>query len=168
MRYPLEGRNTIAGLTKGGGLLAGAVGLARGLGKRAIGPMAVPLAIGAGLLWLGRSLGDAFVDISGDQLHVKLGVIFDETLPLSAIESVEESTWGLLGGLGVRTNLRGTVAVTTKAGAVAEITFKEPRRLPLLPKVWSMEAKRLVVSPENLGGFIAELRSRLAGPAVGD
>lgn len=161
MRYPLHGKSTVAGLTMGGGLLAGAVGLARGLARRSLGPMALPLAVGSGLWWLGRSLGDAYVEIRGSWLQVKLGAIFDEVIPLSAIAKVERSHWSLLGGLGVRSNLRDVVAVTTRAGEVAEITFASPQPLPVVPALWRIHATKLVVSPENLDDFIAELAAAL-------
>lgn len=161
MRYPLAGRFTVAQLTKGSGWLAGALGVARGWGKRALSPMAVPVAIGAGLVWLGRSFADSYVDIGYGRLHIRLGVLFDEAIPLSAIESVRESTWTLIGGLGLRTDMRGTLAVTTKAGPVAEITLKEPRKLPLIPKLWRIDAHKIVVSPEDLQTFIADLQAEL-------
>ncbi|MBW2457269.1 MAG: hypothetical protein JRI68_22365 [Deltaproteobacteria bacterium] len=158
MRYPLEGRKTVERLTKGSGILAGVAGLAKALRKRSLLPAAVPLAVGWGLLALGRTLGDAYVEIEDGQLHVKLGAFFDETIPLTAVERVAGSTWSLWGGLGVRSNLKDMVAVTTKSGPVAEITFKEPHSLAVLPKIWRIDAKRLVVSPENLSEFIEELR----------
>ncbi|KPK78303.1 MAG: hypothetical protein AMS25_16205, partial [Gemmatimonas sp. SM23_52] len=113
MRYPLEGRDSLAALTAGGGLAAGAWGLARAAAKRALGPLAVPMAVGGGLMWLGRSFGDSFVEIGEKSLRVKLGVVFDETIPLSEISRVEMTEWKIIGGLGVRTNLKDMVAVVT-------------------------------------------------------
>jgi len=159
MRYPLEGRKTVERLTKGSGILAGVAGLAKALSKRSLVPAAVPMAVGWGLLAIGKTLGDAYVEIEDGQLHVKLGVFFDETIDVTTIERVAGSTWSLLGGLGVRSNLKDMVAVTTKSGPVAEITFKEPQSLAVLPRIWRIEAKRLIVSPENLSDFIEELRA---------
>ncbi len=158
MRYPLEGRKTVERLTKGGGLLAGVAGLTKALRKRSLIPAVLPMTIGWGLLALGKTLGEAYVEIEEGQLHVKLGAFFDETIALTAIERVAGSSWSFWGGLGVRSNLKDMVAVTTKAGPVAEITFKEPYSLAVLPKIWRINAKRLVVSPEQLSEFIEELR----------
>ncbi len=161
MRYPLAGRETLAALTTGGGLFAGALGLAKAAAKRAVGPLAVPLAVGGGLMWLGRSLGDAFVEIGDADLRVKLGVLFDEMIPLSEVARVRETEWRFLGGLGVRTNLKDMIAVVTTIGPVAELSFWRPLRLPVIPRVYYVRAQRLLVSPQELGSFIEELRGRL-------
>jgi hypothetical protein len=161
MRYPLEGRKTVERLTKGSAIVAGVAGLARALSKRALIPAALPMAIGWGLLALGRTLGEAYVEIEDGTLRVKLGAFFDETIPLTAIEGVAGSSWSFFGGLGVRSNLKDMVAVSTKIGPVAEITFKETHSLAVLPGIWRIDAKRLIVSPENLSEFIEELRAEL-------
>jgi hypothetical protein len=160
MRYSLAGRDSLAALTVGGGLAAGAWGLARAAAKRALGPLAVPMAVGGGLMWLGRSFGDSFVEIGENSLRVKLGVVFDETIPLSEISRVEMTEWKIIGGLGVRTNLKDMVAVVTTAGPVADLWFWTPRRLPVIPRIYYVQAQHLLVSPENLDGFIADLRAR--------
>lgn len=161
MRYSLAGRDSLAALTVGGGLAAGAWGLARAAAKRALGPLAVPMAVGGGLMWLGRSFGDSFVEIGEEGLRIQLGVIFDETIPLSEISRVEMTEWKIIGGLGVRTNLKDMVAVVTTAGPVADLWFWTPRRLPVIPRIYYVRAQHLLVSPENLDGFIADLRARL-------
>ncbi len=161
MQYPLAGRDSLAALTTGGGLAAGAWGLARAAAKRALGPLAMPMLVGGSLMWLGRSLGDSFVEIGEKSLRVKLGAIFDETIPLSEISRIEMTEWKIIGGLGVRTNLRDMVAVVTTAGPVADLWFWTPRRLPVIPRIYYVRAQHLLVSPENLDGFVADLRARL-------
>ena len=150
-------------VTGGGGALAGAAGLATYLAKRAFFPAAVPLAVGGGLMWLGRNMGDAYAQVSDSGLRVKLGVLFDQTIPLSDIARVTTTQWNLLGGLGVRSNLRDMVAVVTRTGQVAEIQLWRPIRLPVVPKLLHVKALRLIVSPEHLDSFISDLRGRLAG-----
>lgn len=162
MRYPLAGRETLQMLTGGGGALAGAAGLGAYLAKRALLPAAIPLAVGGGLLWLGRNMGDAFAEVSEKGVRVKLGVLFDETIPCADIARVKTAKWNLLGGLGVRSNLQDMVAVVTRTGQVAEIQFWRPIRLPVIPKVLHVRAQRLLVSPEHLDSFVSELRGRLA------
>lgn len=162
MRYPLAGRETLAALTTGGGVAAGVVGLARAAAKRALGPLAVPLTVGGGLMWLGRSLGESFVETTDVSVRIKLGVLFDETVPLGEIARVKATDWPLIGGLGVRSNMKDMVAVVTRAGEVAELSLWSPIRLPVIPKVLHVRAQRLVVSPENLETFIADLRARLS------
>ena len=162
MRYPLAGRETLQLITGGSGALAGVAGLAVYVTKRAFIPLAVPLALGGGLMWLGRNLGDAFVDVSDKGLRVKLGVLFDQTIPLSDIARVKTTQWNLLGGLGVRTNMKDMVAVVTATGQVADIKFWRPIRLPVIPKVYHVRAQRLIVSPEHLDSFITDVRGRLS------
>jgi hypothetical protein len=90
MRYPLAGRETLAALTTG-----------------------------SGLIWLGRNLGDAFVEVGETNLRVRLGVLFDESIPLSDIARVSHNEWSIWGGIGVRT-LRDMVAVVTE-GFISEL-----------------------------------------------
>jgi hypothetical protein len=163
MRYPLAGRETLQMITGGGGVLAGAAGLATFFVQRALYPAAIPLAVGGGLMWLGRNMGEAFAEVSEQGLRIKLGVLFDEKIPLSDIARVTTTNWNLLGGLGVRTNLKDMVAVVTGTGQVADIQLWRPIRLPVIPKLYHVRALRLIVSPEHLDSFISDLRGRLAG-----
>ncbi len=112
-------------------------------------------------MWLGRSLGESYVEIADDRLRVKLGVLFDETIALADVARVSQTEWKLLGGLGVRTNMKDMVAVVTQAGPAAELSLWRPIRLPVIPRILSIRALRLVVSPENLDTFIGDLRARL-------
>lgn len=161
MLYPLAGRETLAALTTAGGIFSGAVGLARAAARRALGPLAIPMLVGGGLMWLGHNLGEAFVDLGEDELRIKLGILFDESIPLRDVAKVRRAEWKLLGGLGVRSNLTDMVAVVTSAGPVAELATWRPIRLPVVPRVVYVRAQRIVVSPEDLDGFIAELTERL-------
>jgi hypothetical protein len=161
MRYPLAGRDALSALATGGGLLTGGIALAKAVAKRAVGPLAVPLALGGGLMWLGRNIGDAFVEVQDEALRIKLGALFDETISLNEISRVRETQWSILGGLGVRSNLKNWVAVVTKTGPVAEVFLWRPIRLPVIPHVYHVRAQKVFVSPERLDEFILELRSRL-------
>lgn len=160
-RYPLAGRDTLSALATGGGLFTGGIALAKAVAKRAIGPLAVPLAVGGGLMWLGRNIGDAFVELQDENLRIKLGALFDETISLREISRVRETDWSILGGLGIRSNLRNWVAVVTTTGPVAEIFLWRPIRLPVVPHVFYVRAQKVFVSPERLEEFILELRARL-------
>lgn len=161
MRYELAGKETLEALLTGGGLAAGAVGLGVALAKRALGAVALPLAVGSGLVWLGRNLGESFVDVGEERMRVKMGALFDETIALNDVARVKETEWNILGGLGVRTNLQNWVAVVSKTGAVADIYFWRPIRLPVIRHIYYVNAQRLIVSPEDLETFIADLQGRL-------
>lgn len=161
MRFSFAKTGRLAAVLGASGLVTGASGVAAAVAKGAFGPLAFPLVLGSGLLWLGRSVGETFVEIGDDDVHVKMGALFDQRIPLSAIASVEEGRWSLLGGLGVRSNLRGTVAITTIAGQVAELTLDPPQRLPLLVGLGAVKTTKLVLSPEDLAGFLTALRERL-------
>jgi hypothetical protein len=88
-------------------------------------------------------------------------VLFDETISLNEVSRVRETQWSILGGLGIRSNLRDWVAVVTTTGPVAEISLWRPIRLPAIPYVYSVRAQKVLVSPERLDEFILDLRSRL-------
>lgn len=161
-RYHLARKAQLATLTSGGGVLTLASGMSTALARGALGPAAVPLAAGGALLWLGRTMGEAFVHAGETQLRVKLGALFDETLDWSRFSGVEKSEWPLLGGLGVRVDLKARIAVVTTSGPVAQLTFREPVKLPLLPKILRIPARALVVSPADLDGFLADAKRRIA------
>jgi hypothetical protein len=161
MRYPLAGRDTLSALATGGGLFTGGLALTKAVAKRAIGPLAIPLAVGGGLMWLGRNIGDAFVELQDNSLRIKLGVLFDETISLNEVSRVRETQWSILGGLGIRSNFRNWVAVVTTTGPVAEISLWRPIRMPVIPHVYHVRAQKVFVSPERLQEFILDLRSRL-------
>lgn len=161
MRYPLAGRETLTALATGGGIFTGGIALTKAIAKRAIGPLAIPLAVGGGLMWLGRNIGDAFVELNDDNLHIRLGVLFDETIPLNEVSRVQEIKWSILGGLGIRTNMKNWVAIVTTPGPIAEISLWRPIRLPVIPHVYHVRAQKVLVSPERLDEFIIDLRSRL-------
>jgi hypothetical protein len=161
MRYELAGKENLEALLTGGGLAAGAVGVGVALAKRALGAVALPLAVGSGLVWLGRNLGESFVEVGEETMRVKMGALFDETIPLNDVARVKETEWSILGGLGVRTNLQNWVAVVSTAGPVADIYFWRPIRLPVIRHIYYVNAQRLIVSPENLDTFITDLQGRL-------
>lgn len=161
MRYHLAGRERLEALMTGSGLVSGTVGIAAAVARRAIGPLALPMAVGGGLMWLGRSIGESYIDVDDDFIQIKMGVLFDEIVPLSEIARARRTTWKMIGGLGVRTNMRDMVAIVTQAGPVAELALWRPRRTPVIPRVYHVRAQRLLVSPERLDDFIADVRSRL-------
>lgn len=161
MRYELAGKENLEALLTGGGLAAGVVGVGLALARRALGAVALPLAVAGGLVWLGRNLGESFVEVGDETMRVKMGALFDETISLNDVARVKQTEWSILGGLGVRTNLQNWVAVVSKTGAVADVYFWRPIRLPVIRHLYYVNAQRLIVSPENLDTFIADLQGRL-------
>lgn len=121
----------------------------------------IGFAAGGLLAWLARQVGDSFAEVGNGVLRVRMGRLFDQTVPLSQIREVREANHPLWGGLGIRTDFVGTVAVVTTAGKVAEVEFRGPQRLPVIPGVLKINAKRLRVSVADREGFIAALRRRV-------
>lgn len=138
-----------------------AVGAAIGVagGRPAAGAALAPA---AALAALGRSVQGGHVELDERGLHVRLGPLFRADVPYDAVEGVEAMPASWLWGLGVRTNLRDTVAVLTANRGVVEVRLNRRVALPLIPGLWRFRARKLRLSLEAPRDFIAAL-----GLAVG-
>ncbi len=84
------------------------------------------------LLPFGGTPQRSYVELENGTLHVRFGWLFDHRFPLSQVEAASPSHWPLLGGIGWRTNFRGTVGLIGTYVNVVEIRFKERQRLRML------------------------------------
>ncbi|MGE5595145.1 MAG: hypothetical protein ACM3S1_03810, partial [Hyphomicrobiales bacterium] len=55
----------------------------------------------------------------------------------------------ILGGLGLRTNFAGEVALVSAWGDVAELSLRDPIRVWLVPRLIPLRAERLTLSIRN-------------------
>jgi len=82
----------------------------------------------------GAKQESSFVDLDGDSIHVKMGIWFDERIPLASIASIAPSDWPWWGGLGVKLGHHGVAVVGTMDGIV-NLKFKGPVNVRVLVNV---------------------------------
>lgn len=100
---------------------------------------------------------NSYAAIEGDALRVRFGWFFNETFPLSGIESVAMGRWPWYYGLGWRSNLFGLVGIVGSYSGVVEIRFKQRQRVSgILPFV-KLGCDRLMVSLDEPDDFIEAL-----------
>jgi hypothetical protein len=107
----------------------------------------------------------AFVDLDSSRgtVRVKMGIWFDETLPLGEIESATPSSFPWYGGLGVKLGPRDAVSVVGSLEGVVALRFKAPQRMHVLV---TLERPELRISLEDPEGFIENVRRAAAAAAA--
>lgn len=105
------------------------------------------------LLLVGGALpGNSYVEIDGDELHLRFGAFFDHTIPRAQVISAEKRSWPLWRGVGWRGNLSGRVGLIGSTEGVVELELSEPLRY------WGlMRGTRIAVSLEQPELFLAAL-----------
>ncbi len=111
------------------------------------------------LLPFGGTPERSYVELEDGALHVRFGWLFDHRFPLSQVEAASPSHWPLLGGIGWRTNFRGTVGLIGTYVNVVEIRFKERQRLRMLLPT---SCERLYLSLQKPHDFINALQEATA------
>ncbi len=95
--------------------------------------------------------GPAFsrVDVDGDHLHVRMGVAFRASVPLSSVRSVKRFS-GLAGGIGVH-GWRGTWLVNGSIRGIVAIEIDPPARARVLGVPVKLRVLQVSVkSPDEL------------------
>jgi hypothetical protein len=94
----------------------------------------------------------AYAQLQDGKLHVRFGPMFNERIRLDNIEAAEVARWPRWAGVGLRTNLRGSVGLVGSYDNTVKLTLKEaqPAHLFLFPA----KCKRLYVSLEDPEGFL--------------
>ena len=101
------------------------------------------------LLAGGATPENSYVELRENDVRLRFGFLFDQTLALSDIESVQEMTWPWWYGVGWRTNFLGQLALIGSHRGVVELKLRQPQR------VWGlMRYRRLVVSLEEPQRFV--------------
>ena len=114
------------------------------------------------LLPFGGTSQRSYVELEDGTLRVRFGWLFDHRFPLSQVEAASPSHWPLLGGIGWRTNFRGTVGLIGTYVNVVEIRFKERQRVRMLLPT---SCERLYLSLAEPHDFIAALGEATAAGA---
>ena len=117
------------------------------------------------LLPFGGTSQRSYAELEDGVLHVRFGWLFDHRFPLDQVEAASPSHWPLLGGIGWRTNFRGTVGLIGTYVNVVEIRFKERQRLRMLLPT---SCERLYISLQEPHDFIAALGEATAAEATAE
>ena len=137
------------------------------------GPIALVFAaliLGVVFLW---AFGAAFrvptsyvaVDASKELTRIRFAPFVDTVVSNRNIVGARVVHRNILGGVGVRTNFSGDVALVSTWGDVAEITFREPVRVWLIPKLIPLKAQRLALSVRNPQKLVERFGPPPAGPS---
>ena len=110
------------------------------------------LILGVIFLWaFGTTLRapTSFVAVAPERTRIRFAGFIDTVVANQDIVGARLTTHALWKGIGVRTAFRGDVALATWWGSAAELTFREPVRVWLIPKLIPVRAGRLVVTVRN-------------------
>lgn len=91
----------------------------------------------------------SFVAIADDKTRIRFGGFADSVILNSDVVGARLVKHPVWGGLGVRTNFGGTVALVSAWGEVAELDLKSPMKVWIIPKLWPIKAKKLRLSVRN-------------------
>lgn len=101
------------------------------------------------LLVGGATHENSHVDLRESDVRLRFGYLFDQTLALNDIESVQEITWPWWQGVGWHTNLLGNLGLIGSYRGVVELKLREPRHR------WGVfRYRRLAVSLEEPQRFV--------------
>ena len=120
---------------------------------------------GLGFLWAFATTLRAptsFVAVAEERTRIRFAGFVDTVVANKDIVGVRVVRRNILGGIGVRTNFRGDVALVSTWGNVAEVTFRKPIRVWLIPRLLPIRASRLQVSVRNP----ERLAERFVSPAA--
>ncbi|MBE7517634.1 MAG: hypothetical protein HS107_00120 [Thermoflexaceae bacterium] len=124
----------------------------------------VPLLLGLVFIWTFSAALRAptsFVAISDTGMRIRFAGFVDVVVPLTNVAGARLARWSLVGGLGVRTAFRGEVALVSAWGEAVQVTFRQPVRIWVIPRLLPARATRLTLSLRNP----AKLVERLGPPA---
>ncbi|MGI8927748.1 MAG: hypothetical protein ACR2HN_14050 [Tepidiformaceae bacterium] len=91
----------------------------------------------------------SFVAVSEERTRIRFAGFVDTVVANGDISAARVVQRRFLGGVGVRTNFSGDVALLSRWGEAAELTLRKPIRVWLVPRLVPLRAHRLTVSVRN-------------------
>jgi hypothetical protein len=91
----------------------------------------------------------SFVAVAEDRTRIRFAGFVDTVVANRDIVAVREARWPIWGGIGIRTNFHGHVALTSAWGDAVEIDLRNPVRIWIVPRLWKVSASRLTLSIRN-------------------
>lgn len=114
------------------------------------------------LLAGGATRDGSYVQLEQGRVKLQFGWLFSHEISLSDIESVQEMSWPVWYGVGLRTDFVDLVGLVGSHQGVVELRLRSPLR------VWGLlRCRRLAVSLEEPQRFV-EAMARVALQAVAD
>jgi hypothetical protein len=165
-RYHFRGVGAFIWLGVGAALLPFGLGLAalgRALRKGdALSWLAAAGLSGAGLAQaaLVLSCRNADVRLTDDGVVVRLGRLWNQTIPYRVIAAAVPVRRSPIEGFGVRTDGRGTVAVAPWGIGAVELDLSPPLELPIVPG-YRHSARRLLLGVHNEQSFATAVMNRV-------
>jgi hypothetical protein len=123
--------------------------------------------LGLAFTWLfGAALRapTSFVAVAEERTRIRFAGFVDTVVANSNIAGAELTRWPLIGGLGVRTNFKGDVALTSTWGSSVRLTLREPVRIWIIPRLWRVRARRITLSLRNPQKLVDRFGSPAASP----
>jgi hypothetical protein len=117
----------------------------------------VAVLLGLVFIWLfGAALKapTSMIAITEERTRIRYANFVDTVISNDTILGARLVHRNILGGIGVRTNFNGDVALVTTWGDVVELTLSHPLRVWLIPKIIPLKAHRLTVSVRNPGRLV--------------
>ena len=117
-------------------------------------PLLVMAAVFLGLLFLwmfGAALKapTSLVAITEERSRIRFANFVDTVISNDDVAGARLVHRNILGGIGVRTNFSGDVALVSTWGPCCELTLKRPMRVWLVPRLVPLRASRLTLSVRN-------------------
>lgn len=111
--------------------------------------------VAAYLAWMVARLPNASVIITDESVRFSFPGAVDAAVPRSNVRSVEPADHHWWQGLGIRTDLAGTVMLATATGRSAQFELAEPLRVWVIPRILPIRARRLRLSVDDPGRLVA-------------
>lgn len=112
----------------------------------------VAVVLGLIFLWMFAAALRAptsFLAVGDDRTRIRFAGFIDTVIENRDVAGARLVRWRLVGGLGVRTTFRGSVALASGIGEAAELTLRRPIRVWLIPGLWRLKATTVIVTVRN-------------------
>lgn len=91
----------------------------------------------------------SFVAITDERTRIRFAGFVDTVVATPDITSAQTVRRNILGGIGIRTDFGGKVALVTATGTAVEISLRNPIRVSVIPGLLRVKADRLTLSVKN-------------------
>jgi hypothetical protein len=91
----------------------------------------------------------SFVAVAEERTRIRFAGFVDTVIANSDVVAARTAKWPIWGGIGIRTNFRGHVALTSAWGEAVELDLRNPVRIWVIPRLWKVNASRLTLSVRN-------------------